>query len=407
MSGHAGVLDGFSEQTPLSLMETKFAELSTKIAGKYEEVADGQDLAPGAKTWVTRWSNGMDQLTTWITAKSQQPSTPKLGVSAGSSGGGDSKLKAMWNDFAKLPELNQTVNVEVFTRRATTIYNTHVKTNKALEAQFIVGCEQRLCTEFRVTYQAHCETVTISSWDKMAEYLLDKHQSSSTVFQEVGRAMEQKLDSKEQLRDIAARVSNYGNERLTVIKAKYKRDNKTEMNVDNLWELLMCQVLCKEMQASTRYARHYAHIAPDMDGVYTVESLTRKADYLVEREVNIDALEPRTFIGATKSQLNTTIDKLVEDRVRTYMGKRSAPSHSSQPGQSSSSGTKAKKRKTIEERMQDPEWLANAKKQECHAEAKYGVCKRPVCPYIHQNQTQPRTMVASRKDFLDRVQQYP
>ena len=89
------------------------------------------------------------------------------------------------------------------------------------------------------------------------------------------------MEPNEELRNFASRLESRGNEKFCVIQAKYKRDNNgAELSVDALWQLLMGQTLIRNMQASPKYSEHYARVLVDLNGLYRVEELSKKADVL-------------------------------------------------------------------------------------------------------------------------------
>ena len=420
MSNVTTDLAGYSKTSPLARLNAKFDELSLKLSNKIL-ACDGTPEGTNA-SWVTRWAAAMDQLSIWINDKEPVAIPQKQGQSdAGDTLG--SKAKMMTADVNNMPELTPALNVEIFVRRMDTVHTSHCVKNVRLEPSFILNVETKMCNEFRTTFQEHCAQAAITTWAQMRTYLLDAHQSTSTVFQELHNATKMRIKDGQQLRDFVARVNTNGHERLTIIKARFKKDNDKEITADALFELMLGQSVLQAMQESPDYQRHYHHIAPDLDQCYTLEKLIKKADRLMEREVNLGTASTSTFFGqqGNVNELTAQVadyqDQLadLQGQMQCLLADQSPdmgrPSVRNQgaaaQNQSPPNKFNNKGRKSFRELLRDPGFVKKMKTKNC----RWGLeCfNRDVCPCIHPtastepSQSQPKVMYAGAEDFRARV----
>ena len=400
-------LIGFSENTPVERLNAKFDTLATKVNEKIFETEG--ELTGDDEGWVTRWSTAMVKLSEWINKKQSttvvQQQSPTIKTE---DAGANSKLMSL--DIKQMATLTPSLNVEVFVRQMDTVFTSHVEKNMKLESTFILNIETKLCNDFRTTYQEHCKGTPITSWAEMRVYLLDRHQSTSTCFQELHLASSPRIKENQELRDFVAQVTTNGKERLTVIKARYKKDNDNkEITVDDLFELFLGQTVLRAMQESPKHQRHYHHIAPDLDQCYTLDKLAKKADRLLEREVNLgtsSATQLETFhIDSTHASMANELSRLqgqiAQLTLLAQQGQSDKPAQQ-QPNQLSGTEPPHKKWRPFNELVKDPDWLQIMAGKDC----KYGLqCgKRDICPLIHPGQSQkptssPHNLYTDREDF--------
>ena len=422
------ILAGFTADSPLDKLSDKFDLLASKIDAKIAET-NGEPEGTN-QTWITRWSNALIKLSGWIKAK--QASTTTSTESTKSKVTGESnfnKSKLMTADVNSQPTLSPALNVEVFVRHMDTVYTSHVANQKSLESTFCLNVETKLCSDYRTTYQEHCAGTLIEDWTSMRSYLLDRHQSTSTCFQELHNATSPRIKQGQELRDFVAHVATNGKERLTVIKARYKKDNDKDITVDALFELMLGQTVLKAMQESPSHQRHYHHIAPDLDQCYELDKLAKKADRLMEREVNLGATNGTTtetfMTGVSQPSVANEISRL-QGQVQALLagqrqGQQQSPGQSSQQSGRQQKQTSEYKKKSFKELLKDPEWCKKMSSKDC----RWGLnCRnRDVCPCKHpasQSQqsssqppaghqlsgqsNQPINLYAEREGFRRRVQ---
>ena len=312
------LLAGLSASTPRSLLEAAWMKHNDSLQAKLVSAGE-KELSPNDAGWVTKWSQAMETISTWIVQQNNNDTKPTTATGENRSNDGPD-MKAMVADCKALPELNAAINVEVFVRAASLKFDTHVKKKKVLEPHFITQIVMKLCSEFRASHNAHIQSTPITTWVDMEKYLMSKHQSSTTAHQELRMVNDMQMQPHEELRNFAARLESKGSEKLCVIKAKYKRDNKDkELDVEALWQLFMGQTLINNMQASPKYSEHYARVLVDLNGLYRVEELSKKADVLYEKEQRLD----HTFLTSPPSTALSVgdVSKIMDDKFNTLLSK--------------------------------------------------------------------------------------
>ena len=392
---------GLGPDTPRNLLDKTFEKHFDKVEEYIAEHAgdDGEIENVGAKSWITRRQDAMKEITGWLNAKVKEEPTTQATTGGGNNNNDGPDMKAMVADCKTLPELNAGVHVEVFVRAANLKYDTHVKQKASLEPHFIKQIVMKLCSDFRASHNAHIQTTAITKWSEMREYLMTKHQSSTTAHQELRMVYDMRMEPNEELRNFAARLESKGNEKFCVIEAKYKRDNNgAELNAAALWQLLMGQTLIRNMQASPKYSEHYARVLVDLNGLYKVEELSKKADVLYEKEQRLD----QTFHASkTDTPAPGAFSKMIDDKLNSFLSKMSTHSGSNQtqaPINNNNSGHP--KKKTLAELVTDPARLAKIQEKRCFADERNEVCKKKTCHYKHINHK--RTVHLSSADLNGR-----
>ena len=188
----------------------------------------------------------------------------------------------------------------------------------------------------------------------------------------------------ESVREFSARVKQIGDEAQTVIIAKFKEQTTEDLTVGGLFELMMCDSVIRQMQAHPKLRHDYNTIVNDIDDCVTLETLGHKASKISDRQVTVDlTADPRTFL----TQKQVTPDPMVEvckqinvlQKQYSLMAKHFDPKVKQVDGAKSDS--KPDKRKTIKEKMSDPEWCLKVADYECHKFRDNKKCERPICPF--------------------------
>ena len=406
----------YTDEAPVADLRERVKFLQAQIEVK-QAALDGTDkeLTGGDKGAVTRWSNEIKLLLPMITKKvkdanaelrrvTEERENRRLTAEIEAMGKSVSKpaqsseekqspkvdgelLKSMSRDVSNQPVLCPKLDVSIFVRRMTTVWTTHCKDNVPLEPYFCRAVEQNLCSEYRQMYQTSCSTAK-STWNDFSTYLLDKHKSKTSIYQELSTFMTIPILQSEDIREYAARIKTASAEAAIVIKSKYKENKNVDLDVDSLFELLSCHTLVATMQSHPKYRRHYNRIVESLDKVTTVEEVAAKTSLFAEREVDDTMTKANTDAYVTQSQSTQSIKSLIQNEVRAFLN-QSKPSSSATPEATGKPKAKGKPngKRSWEERCADPDFIKRAKNEDCFREKKNGQCNRTVCPFRHNNST--------------------
>lgn len=354
------------------------------------------ELTNGAKGVVTRWKNSRaaleKQLAELEDAKPVVPPAVQPITAPVIDTQGQSRLRdltqQMSRDVLAQPVLNPALDVAVFVRRMGVVHHSHCTDHPNLEADFVRMVEQMLCPDYRHSYQANNMEKPIKTWTAMEAYLLATHKSNSTVFQELGQLDKLTMGRDEYLRDFSARVRAVGGDVSVVMKSKFKDMQKRDMNVDDLFEILMSDCMIKQMQAHPVYQTHFDSIVKDLDTTFKVEEVAGKASLYADRQVKphipIVSTAPQAYAATTPAD-----DRIaqLEKTLQSFAAK--LDNHNSQKPQSGSKKHKRRSHKPLTELIKDPEFVKKAKTMPCRREEIHGSCDRTdlVCPFKHTKAT--------------------
>ena len=379
--------------TGRDLLLQRIAELDRQIDAKESAAIEAEvELTAGAKGVITRWKNKLKEFEEEL-AKLDEPkpvvppitTPPPVTDTQGQSRLRDF-LQQMSRDVLAQPVLNPALDVAVFVRRMGVVHHSHCTDHPNLEADFVRMVEQMLCPDYRHSYQANNMKKPIKTWTAMEAYLLATHKSNSTVFQELGQLDKLTLGRDEYLRDFSARVRAVGGDVSVVIKSKFKDMQKRDMNVDDLFEILMSDCMIKQMQAHPVYQTHFDSIVKDLDTTFKVEEVAGKASLYADRQVKpqipIVSSAPQAYVA-----MSPTDDRItqLEKTLKSFAAKLDKQNDES----SSSSNNQKRPWKPLRELIKDPDFVKNAKTKQCKIEEKHGNCDRTefVCPFKHSKKS--------------------
>lgn len=393
----------YTVNTPWAVLERTAAELQKKIADIEDEHTDEAGEIVGLKETKkgqhTRANNELAKVLALMQQK--EANTTAVGNSqqnqaSSTSGQGEQKprvdtesIRAMRADVNTQPELSAALDVAIFTRRMRVCYQTHVKSNPAIEADFVKSVECRLSPEYRHLYQswAHSED-TLPKYSQMEEWLLNTFRSRTTIFQEMDAFLNMTIKSGESMRAFAARVKTRGAEAAVIIRSKYKHENKSELTEADLFELLYAHSFISTIQADSNHRRFYDRVVGEIDTCKTVEEVAAKASLYADREVGGDSSAPSNSALAIKNaeianefkQLKVEVKQLRQQNGAYMAGanKQSMEADKPKPGMN-------RKRPDFN----DPVYREKVKDEQCKKEIRMGVCDRPVCPFMHKKPRKP------------------
>ena len=301
-----------NEDATVDDLRARVAKLHELIDNRQDEI-DREILenTSGNKAAITRWKNEVKELLPIIRTKCQAAREEALRVAkenrdrklqaeleairsrvTGESKpdvSGQSRLRDhsmnMSRDVLSQPMLDPTIDVAVFCRQMSVVFNTHCTKVPELEADFMRVVEQRLCAQYRRSYQLNTNDKPKETWAEMEQYLLSMHKSSSTIFQELSNVEGLQMGSTELLRDFAARLKTAGGDTAVIVKCKFREMAGRDLNVDDMFELFMSSTLIKQMMSHNVYSSYFDQIVRDLDSVYRVEDVAAKASLLADRQV--------------------------------------------------------------------------------------------------------------------------
>ena len=386
----------------VELLLQRIAALDQKIAEKEDEATfDGTPLTGGNKAAITKWKLQLETLEAKLDELQSETKpvpvhhhTTETHHHTAADVSGQSRrrdaVNLMSRDILAQPELCPKLDVAVFCRRMGVVWNTHCKNSTELEADFLRILEQRLCQNYRHSYQVNTDADPITTWKGMEEYLLSKHKSNSTLFQELSQIEALTLGPDEYLRDFAARLKSCAGDVETVMKAKFRDMVKREMELSDLFEILQSDALIKQMTGHHVYKRHFDSIVKDLDSVYKPEDVASRASLYADRQV-----KPAPISSANQAYVSTQPSDDRLDRLESMM--KSFVAGQKQQNQKSSSGPKPdngqkrkwKKKRTWKELCEDSEFCERARTQPCHRERDEGRCSREKCPFKHSKPNGP------------------
>ena len=173
-------------------------KLEEKIEEKLALVDDDEEkLKGGNKSAVTRWRNKITKIEADIAkcetaiekAEARLLKAEDKGPSNQAQSGGGSQetgvskaVKNLTRDIEAQSKFSPQVDVSVFAQTMTMVWNTHVKNNISIEADFVSLCEGRIDRVYRIPMQAYTEANgSFSTWEEMKTYLLSTHRSCTTI----------------------------------------------------------------------------------------------------------------------------------------------------------------------------------------------------------------------------------
>ena len=402
------------ENSTVDDLRARVAKLQEQIDKRHDEIDRGVlENTSGNKGAITRWENEIKLLLPIIMTKCTAAKEEARRVAKENSDrrleaelevirnrgtvdskpdvSGQSRLRDysmnMSRDILSQPMLDPTIDVAVFCRHMSVVYHTHCTKMPELETDFMRVVEQRLCAQYRRSYQMNTTDKPIETWAEMEKYLLRMHKSSSTIFQELATVEGLHMGATELLRDYAARLKTVGGDTAVIVKAKFLEMNKREPTVDDMFELFMSNTLIKQMMSHSVYSSYFDQIVKDLDTAYRVEDVAAKASLLADRQVKANTTvtsESRVYMASQTPEVTLdTIKETVATAMRSFAAGQKRPSSTSD-----SDGKKkktSKKYKTFRERCEkDKEYCDAAKDKPCRNEADNGSCTRGSwCPFKH------------------------
>ena len=142
------------------LILQRIAALDKQIEEKECAAIEAEvELTSGAKGVITRWKNKMAELEEQLVKLDEtKPALPPQIITTPSSSGQSRRRDAvslMSRDILDQPELCPKLDVAVFCRRMGAVWNTHCKKSRELEQDFLTIVEQRLCQDYRHSFQTN------------------------------------------------------------------------------------------------------------------------------------------------------------------------------------------------------------------------------------------------------------
>ena len=386
----------WNEKTPSGILVDRIKTLMEKIDAKRDAAEEeGTPLAGAHLASVTRWNNEIvaaqevlvEREATEAAKAAQVPATGGQVVTDFKPSAQSEAIKCMQRDIDSVPMLSGALDVAVFVRRAQTVYNTHVLENPLLEGDFCKKIETRLTSEYRHTYQTSCPTRK-KTWADFKEYLVEKHRSKTTVFQELTHFMKLPMLQNESIRAYAARLKTVGSESSIIIRSKFKDQMKREINVDDCFELMFAGALVDSLKSHPVYRKYFHRMVTDIDNCFTVDDLAAKATTHFDRDDETPAV-----VATTEAMMAQTMQQNF-DKLAALLAKGNVVPPTVQP--------KAERKKpSWLKKMSDKKFLEWAATQGCLRQKKNnGKCDREVCPFQHQADAKPdAALLLSSQDF--------
>ena len=402
-------------QRRITAHHTTIDKLEEKIEEKLALVDDDEEkLKGGNKSAVTRWRNKITKIEADIAkcetaiekAEARLLKAEGKGTSNQAQSGGGSQetgvskaVKNLTRDIEAQSKFSPQVDVSVFAQTMTMVWNTHVKNNISIEADFVSLCEGRIDRVYRIPMQSYTEANgSFSTWEEMKTYLLSTHRSCTTIFQELAK-MDLPRRHNENGREYAGRLDQMGDEALTIISAKFKQITGQEMGVPDLFEIMKCGSYIRMMQADHVLRDVYNQIAQHLDETVTLKELAQKSSTVVDRQVSTEA---ETYM-ASKVKDSNQMDSLIEKF--SAMEKKMTLLAKSNGHDSKSSGEHKPKKKSSKPSTRVPmsEWskdkIESVRDVACLNITNRGTCERKVCHFHPCNRKSSGQSMFTKKDF--------
>ena len=399
----------------ISAHHATIEKLEDKIDEKLALIEyDEEKLKGGNKSAVTNWRNKVTKIEADITEckaeivkvearllKAENKESSNQDQSGGGSQvtGVSKAVKNLTRDIEAQPKFAPPLDVSVFARTMTMVWNTHVKNNKSIEADFVSLCEGRIDQVYRIPMQSYTEdNGSFSTWAEMKTYLLSTHRSCTTIFQELSK-LDQPRRHNEKGREYARRLNQIGDDALTIISAKFKQITEQEMGVTDLFEIMKCGSYIRMMQNDSNLREVYNQIAQHLDETVTLDELAQKSSAVVDRQVSAEA---ETYM-ASKVKDSNQLDSLIEKF--SAMEKKMTLLAKSNGQESKSSGEHKSKKKSSKPSTRVPmsEWskdkIESVRDVACLNITNRGTCERKVCHFHPCNRKSSGQSMFTKKDF--------
>ena len=390
-------------------------ETEAKIEEKLKAVDyEKSQLSGGIKGHVTKWENKVEELKEQIKEdKETVKSLRRKSEAAPSSGGGVStsttssglskELKNLKHDFSGQPMFVPGRDVSLFVRSMQMVWNSHVKHNSNLEADFCAEVEYKIDPSYRLDLQEYVAVKgRFTTWATMKAYLVKTHRSCTTIYQELKRFTALPINRGETVKEYSLRIKQAADEAKTIISSKFKEQTTKDLTVDSLWELVSCDAIVRMMQGHSQYRHHYNDIVNNIDECVTVDLLSQKASKIADRKLTLDDMAPETYM-ATKTQPSTN-DVLMEKLSTLEKKMTLMASYEHKPndvkGHKSKDVKEGKpKSKKPNPKYLDPEWRKRQETKPCFTFAHSGKCERKMCAFQPCNGLSTGKSLFTKADF--------
>ena len=400
-------------QQRITLFHATIKDCEDKLEEKLAAVDyDESKLKSGIKSAVTRWRNKIDEVKQEITdskaeiEKLRALKTENVESSSQSqTGGGGQVSKAVKNltrDIEAQPKFSPSMDVSIFVRTMTMVWNTHCKNNKGIESDFVNLCEGRIDQIYRIPMQRHIDTNgAFSTWKEMKDYLVTTHRSCTTLFQELAK-LNLPRRRNEAVREYAVRLKQVGDEAFTIIASKFKQTAGEEMKVPDLFELMLCDSLVRQMQADSNLREDYNQIVQHVDDCVTLSSLAQKASVISDRKVSTD-VNPEAYMTSKvkeSKQVDPVMEKLsAMEKKMTLLGVNLTKGNEQKPKLPKDSKPIKKYNNSYSKWKPSAEWIKSKENEPCHNFAETRTCDRPVCHFHPCNKKPNGQSMFTQRDF--------
>ena len=191
----------------------------------------------------------------------------------------------------------------------------------------------------------------------------------------------------------AGRLKQVGDEAFTIIASKFKETTQGDLTVPDLFELMLCDSLVRQMQAHPSLRDDYNQIVQHVDDCVTLEALAQKASKIADRKMSAD-VEPEVYFN--KKSHNSTNDAVMEKL--SAMEKKFTLMAKSEPQKSKDANVSKPKKKSGLDRN-DPEWRKRVANKPCLKFSNYGKCDYVNCAFQPCNGKSNGQALFTQRDF--------
>ena len=196
----------------------------------------------------------------------------------------------------------------------------------------------------------------------------------------------------ESVKEFSIRVKQACDEAKTIISSKYKDQTKSDLTINDLWELIACDSIVRSMQSSSKYRHDYNEICNTIDDCVTVERLSEKASKVADRRMILDDLVPeqQSYLSSKPHASNNVNDfAAMEKRLAASLKEQMTLMARNYEPKSQPKSDQKKKAKpwSPPKKWNDPVWRSKHVNEPCHKFQESGSCTRTNCPYAPCNKS--------------------